>query len=61
MTRLIVQHRTTFRYRETVQLGVHRLMLRPRENCDVKLASFELNISPNATVSWQNDVFGKAK
>ena len=61
MTRLIVQHRTPFRYRETVQLGVHRLMLRPRENCDVKLISFELNISPNVTVSWQNDVFGKAK
>ena len=58
MTRLIVQHRTPFRYRETVQLGAHRLMLRPRESCDVKLASFELNISPNATVSWQNDVFG---
>jgi len=36
-------------------------MLRPRENCDVKLISFELNISPNVTVSWQNDVFGKAK
>ncbi len=33
-------------------------MLRPRESCDVRLISFDLNISPNATVSWQNDVFG---
>ena len=33
-------------------------MLRPRESCDLKLISFELNISPKATVSWQHDVFG---
>jgi len=58
MTKLIVQHRTTFRYREAVHLGTHRLMLRPRESCDVKLISFELTISPKATVSWQHDVFG---
>jgi len=35
-------------------------MLRPRESCGVKLFSFELHLSPSATVSWQNDVFGNA-
>lgn len=60
MTVLNIRHRTTYRYREPVRLGPHRLMLRPRESRDVRLLSSTLDITPAASVSWANDVFGNA-
>jgi len=57
---LNIRHRTTYRYREPVRLGPHRLMLRPRESRDVRLLSSALEITPAASVSWSNDVFGNA-
>lgn len=60
MTVLKIRHRTTYRYREAVRLGLHRLMLRPRESCDVRLLSSTLDMTPQASVSWTNDVFGNA-
>jgi transglutaminase-like putative cysteine protease len=60
MTVLNIRHRTTYRYREPVRLGPHRLMLRPRESRDVRLLSSTLEIAPAASVSWTNDVFGNA-
>jgi transglutaminase-like putative cysteine protease len=41
-------------------LGPHRLMLRPRESKDLHLIASTLIISPDATVTWANDVFGNA-
>ncbi len=60
MTVLHIRHRTTYRYREPVRLGPHRLMLRPRESRDVRLLSSTLEVTPAASVSWTNDVFGNA-
>ena len=60
MTVLNIRHRTTYRYRESVRLGPHRLMLRPRESRDVRLLSSTLETTPAASVSWTNDVFGNA-
>ena len=60
MTVLNIRHRTTYRYREPVRLGPHRLMLRPRESRDVRLLSSTLEMTPAASVSWTNDVFGNA-
>lgn len=60
MTVLNIRHRTTYRYREPVRLGPHRLMLRPRESRDVRLLSNTLEMTPAASVSWTNDVFGNA-
>ena len=60
MTRLIIRHRTSYRYEGPVALGPHRLMLRPRESCDLELLSFELDITPGATVTWAHDVLGNA-
>jgi transglutaminase-like putative cysteine protease len=60
MNHLIIRHRTSYRYHEPVKLGPHRLMLRPRESCDVKLTSFDLIIQPEATITWAHDVFGNA-
>src|SRR5476651_420443 len=53
-------HRTRYRYREPIRLGPHRLMLRPRESREVRLVSSALEISPAASVTWTNDVFGNA-
>jgi transglutaminase-like putative cysteine protease len=57
---LNIQHRTTYRYRQPVNLGPHRLMLRPRESRDLRLLSSALTVTPAATVTWAHDVFGNA-
>jgi transglutaminase-like putative cysteine protease len=57
---LNIRHRTTYRYREPVQLGAHRFMLRPREGHDLRLLSGKLDVTPAATLSWTNDIFGNA-
>lgn len=58
MVGLTAVHRTTYRYREQVVLGPHRLMLRPRETRDLKLISQDLQISPDAALVWAHDVAG---
>ncbi len=60
MITLRIRHRTSYRYRQPVALGFHRLMLRPRESRDLRLISMDLTITPQATVSWTQDVFGNA-
>jgi transglutaminase-like putative cysteine protease len=60
MTMLTVQHRTTYRYREPMAFGPHRLMLRPRESRAVRLQGHHLAISPAAKVTWAHDVAGNA-
>ena len=60
MTTLQIHHRTTYRYRQPVSLGPHRLMLRPRESRDLRLISSELTIDPPATVTFAHDVFGNS-
>lgn len=60
MTVLNIRHKTTYRYREAVWLGPHRLMLRPRESRDVRLLSSTIEVVPAASIAWANDVFGNA-
>ncbi len=60
MTTLKIHHRTTYRYRQPVSLGPHRLMLRPRESHDLRLISSSLTLTPTAMVTWAQDVFGNA-
>jgi transglutaminase-like putative cysteine protease len=57
---LRIRHRTTYRYRQPVGLGPHRLMLRPREARDLRLRSSDIRVTPNATVTWASDVAGNA-
>jgi transglutaminase-like putative cysteine protease len=57
---LKIHHRTAYRYRQPVSLGPHRLMLRPRESRDLRLISSDVTVSPTATVTWAQDVFGNA-
>ncbi|WP_426420039.1 transglutaminase family protein [Bradyrhizobium genosp. A] len=60
MVTLRIQHKTTYRFRELVSLAPHRLMLRPRESRDLRLASQNLTITPVAVPEWAHDVFGNA-
>ncbi|MGC2224001.1 MAG: transglutaminase family protein [Methylocella sp.] len=58
MITLKIHHRTTYRYREPVSLGPHRLMLRPRETRDLRLISSDVVVMPAAVVTWAQDVSG---
>ena len=60
MITLKIHHKTTYRYRQLVSLGPHRLMLRPRESRDLRLISSEVVVTPAAVVTWAHDVFGNA-
>ena len=48
MITLKIHHRTTYRYRQPVSLGPHRLMLRPRESRDLRLISSDVTVTPAA-------------
>jgi len=60
LTTLKIHHRTTYRYRQPVSLGPHRLMLRPRESRDLRIVSSDVTVTPAATLTWAHDVFGNA-
>jgi transglutaminase-like putative cysteine protease len=54
-----IRHLTTYRYRNPVAFGEHRMMLRPLESYDQRLLSAELTISPEPSVLHAiQDVFG---
>ncbi|MCK8784657.1 transglutaminase family protein [Roseomonas sp. NAR14] len=56
---LAVRHVTTYRYRQPVSFGEHRMMLRPREGHDQQLLAAALTITPEPLdVRWLHDVFG---
>jgi transglutaminase-like putative cysteine protease len=55
---LTVRHVTTYRYREPVRLGEHRMMFRPRASHDLKLLTTSLSITPNPVrLRWLHDAF----
>jgi transglutaminase-like putative cysteine protease len=56
---LTVRHVTTYRYRQKVRFGEHRLMFRPRDSYDQRLIEAALDIAPEpAELHWIHDVFG---
>lgn len=58
MTLLSIVHETLYEYRVPVHLGPHRIMMRPRETPELKLLSHDLTVSPEATLTWAQDVAG---
>jgi transglutaminase-like putative cysteine protease len=60
LIKLNIHHKTTYRFNGLVSLGVHRLMLRPRESRDLRLMSSRVTVTPDATLAWAHDVFGNA-
>jgi transglutaminase-like putative cysteine protease len=58
---LAVRHVTTYRYRQPVAFGEHRMMLRPREGHDQRLLEARLDITPEPSeLRWVHDVFGNS-
>jgi transglutaminase-like putative cysteine protease len=56
---LTVRHVTTYRYKQPVAFGEHRMMLRPRDSYDQKLLDTKLAITPEPVdIRWVHDVFG---
>jgi transglutaminase-like putative cysteine protease len=54
-----VHHVTTYRYRQPVSFGEHRMMLRPREGHGQRLLESRLDITPEpSSLRWIKDVFG---
>ena len=58
MIALRIYHKTSYRFAEPVTLWPHRLLLRPRESRDLRLVSSNVTVTPAATLSWAQDVFG---
>jgi transglutaminase-like putative cysteine protease len=56
MQRYKIVHRTFYNFTSAVTLGPHSLLLRPREDHELRIESFTLNISPDADVHWHRDV-----
>ena len=56
MKRYKIIHRTYYNYTDTVRLGSHHFLLRPREDHDLRIESFVLNITPDAKIYWHRDV-----
>jgi transglutaminase-like putative cysteine protease len=59
MTLLSVRHVTTYRYKQPVAFGEHRMMFRPRDSYDQRLIEASLRIEPEpAHIRWIHDPFG---
>lgn len=56
MRRLNISHVTEYLFPTPVSLLPHRLLLRPRENHNVRIESSTLEISPAHTLQWKRDV-----
>jgi transglutaminase-like putative cysteine protease len=58
MRRFTVRHATVYRYSESVGLGEHRWMFRPRASHDLRLIRSSLAIAPQpADLHWSHDAF----
>lgn len=57
MQRLKILHRTYYNFSGAVRLGVHRMLLRPREGHDLQIESSRLDITPTSTVRWTRDEY----
>ncbi len=60
MLALNVRHVTSYRYANPVELGEHRMMLRPRDSHDLRVVQAKLSITPRAELRWVHDVFGNS-
>jgi transglutaminase-like putative cysteine protease len=56
MRRLNISHVTEYLFSNPVSLLPHRLLLRPRENHNVRIESSTLDILPAHTLQWKRDV-----
>lgn len=53
--RYAIRHVTTYRYREPVRFGEHRVMFRPRDSHDLRVLATDLQVSPAADIRLIQD------
>ena len=59
MPTLTIRHVTTYRYRQPVAFGEHRMMLRPRDAYDQRVLEASIEISPKPkSLRFVQDAFG---
>ena len=59
MPSLTIRHVTTYRYRQPVAFGEHRMMLRPRDAHDQRVLAAQLDITPRpSSLRFVQDAFG---
>src|ERR1700726_238441 len=59
MPTLTIRHVTTYRYRQPVAFGEHRMMLRPRDASDQRVLEASLEITPKPKcLRFVQDAFG---
>jgi transglutaminase-like putative cysteine protease len=56
MQRFNILHRTYYNFASTVRLGPHTLLLRPRENHELRIESAVLDTTPPTSLRWHRDV-----
>ncbi len=56
MQRYDILHRTYYNFTTTVQLGPHRLRLRPREGHELRVESASVRTTPASSLRWGRDV-----
>jgi transglutaminase-like putative cysteine protease len=60
MSWLHIVHETVYSYKNPVQFGPHRLVIRPREGHDMRVEEHRLAIAPAYMLEWSRDVFGNS-
>lgn len=60
MTRLIVEHVTSYRYARPVTFEQHELMCRPQDSHDLRLLHTAISVTPQARIRWHHDVFNNS-
>jgi len=60
MQRYKIIHRTYYNYSANVTLSPHSLLLRPREDYELRIESFSLKTTPDASLLWHRDVEGNS-
>ncbi|HQS65578.1 MAG TPA: transglutaminase family protein [Sulfuricurvum sp.] len=60
MQRYKIIHRTYYNYSSSVILEPHTLLLRPREDHELRIESFGLKTTPSSTLNWHRDVEGNS-
>ena len=50
-----IKHTTTYRYRQPVRFGEHRVMFRPRDSHDLRVLATDLDVKPDSSVRMIQD------
>jgi transglutaminase-like putative cysteine protease len=56
MQRYEILHRTYYNFTTSVELGPHRLRLRPREGHELRVESASVRTTPESSIRWSRDV-----